>query len=70
MMSPVILPSGNSLDSSSLQLYFKTNGYKDPITRMDLQPQWLFPNHSLQNYIREHPQLKEWQQYEHEIVHQ
>ena len=70
MENPYILPSGNSFERLGLELYFKTNGYKDPISRVDVQPAWVFPNNSLQSYIRNNPRLKQWQQYEYQTIHQ
>jgi hypothetical protein len=63
MSNPLILPSGHSFDSKTLQLYFQKNGYKDPITRKDTYPQWIFANHNLRDFIKENPKLKIWKQY-------
>ena len=51
MKKPFILPSGNSVEQKSLQAYFMSNGYKDPITRQPLQPHLVFPNTTLERYI-------------------
>lgn len=69
MWSPFIMESGHSFEEKTLQQYFQKNGFKDPITRKDTYPQWVFPNLNLRDYIREHPKLKIWRQYEHDLLH-
>jgi hypothetical protein len=69
MRHPYILPAGSSVEEQSLRAYFERNGYKDPITRQPLNPNFVFPNLALQQYIREHPRLKLWEKYEYDLLH-
>ncbi len=69
MKKPLILPSGNSVESSSLQSYFKSNGYRDPISRKEAHNDLVFPNNSLEEYIRSHSKLKVWEKYEYDFIH-
>lgn len=64
MKKPYLLPSGNSCDEISLKAYFTSNGYKDPITRQDVNPNFIPANSNLENYIRNNPKLKDWEKYE------
>jgi hypothetical protein len=64
----MILESGHSFEEKSLQQYFQKNGFKDPITRRDIAPQFVFPNVNLRNLILEHPRLQLWRQYEHDLL--
>lgn len=69
MDNPIILPSGHSFQAKILQIYFQKNGFKDPITRKDTYPQWIFQNHSLRNFIKTNPKLKIWKQYEYDLLY-
>ena len=69
MRKPYILPSGSSYEETSLIRYFKTNGYKDPISRQGINHLLIFPNLALGNYIRQHPKLKEWEKYEYDLIY-
>ena len=69
MKKPFILPSGSSYEEASLVGHFKTNGCKDPISRLPINQMLVFPNLALGRYIREHPKLKQWEQYEYDFIH-
>lgn len=69
MKKPYILPSGNSFEQKSLRDYFKINGYKDPITRMPINYNFIFQNLNLEKYIKENPKLKTWERYEYDFIH-
>ena len=54
------MPSGSSYEQQSLKMYFQTNGYKDPISRQPVNINFIYPNHTLEKYIKNHAKLKKW----------
>ncbi len=63
MKRPYLLQSGNSYEEGSLRMHFQTNGYKEPITRHEINPNFIVSNNNLESYIKNHPKLKEWENY-------
>lgn len=46
-----------------------TKGFIDPVTRKDVYNHHIFPNLALEQYIRMHPKLKQWEKYEYDFIH-
>ena len=47
MEDPVLIESGNTYERSMIEQHFKTNGYFDPVSRQNVNPDFIYPNRNL-----------------------
>ena len=47
MEDPVIIQSGNTYDLGMIKKHFEVAGAFDPLTRQEVDPEVLIPNHKL-----------------------
>ena len=51
MEDPVVIQSGNTYDREMISKHFEVAGAFDPLTRQEVDPKVLIPNHKLKHAI-------------------
>jgi len=59
MQDPVVIQSGHTYERDMISKHFKMNGAFDPITRQEVDPSVMIPNHMLkkasENFLTQNP---------------
>lgn len=64
MKQPLIVPSGFSYDEQVLKQFFAYKGPIDPISKIPLNLNLIFPNRDLASYINNNEHLNQWREAE------